>query len=76
MKLARKLPVGSQCLAVERMAGGGMTQRYATVLKHGYDHSGIYTEIKYRDNGEIDRVHRSMLQPAGKAGECGLQHLG
>jgi hypothetical protein len=39
-------------------------EREAEVLRHGYDHSGIYTEVRLLDNGEKVRIHRSQLKPS------------
>lgn len=68
MSATRRYAVDSKVLVVD-----SESQRYATVLRHGYDAQGIYTEVRYFDNGESERVHRSMLRPVADA-PCGLQH--
>lgn len=65
----RKFPVGS-------FVGVGEARREATVLRHGRDASGVYTEVKYYDNGETERVHRSMLRGHRHAvgGDCNCHY--
>lgn len=57
----RTYPVGSD-VYVRTPDRVGVLVRRATVVRHGRDASGIYTEVRYED-GETDRHHRDSIKP-------------
>ena len=55
----KKLPIGSKAVWTDTVCGG--EKREVVVTRHGWDHQGVYTQIKL-DTGEETRVHRSTLR--------------
>lgn len=52
----RKHPVGTRVLVVSPLG----PDHEATVVRHGRDVHGVYTEVR-RDDGVIEQWHRSVL---------------
>ena len=57
----RRLPLGTRVKVV------GIPHEHATVVRHGRDRNGVYTEVEWAGGGR-ERVHRSALIPVEQTG--------